>query len=56
MEMLSETGVKKYDELLKPFGLDAKNPEFWNRGLGLISSYIDELERLDKKLSKAGLI
>lgn len=50
LEMLSQTGVKKYDELLKPFGLDAKNPEFWNKGLSLISSYIDELEHLDKKL------
>ena len=53
MEMLSQTGIKRYDELLKPFGLDAKSPEFWNKGLSLISSYIDELERLDKKLSKA---
>ncbi len=50
LQMLSETGVKKYDELLAPFGLDAKNPDFWNKGLNLISSYIDELEALDKKL------
>ena len=50
LEMLSLTGVKKYDELLTPFGLDAKNPEFWNKGLSLISSYIDQLEELDKKL------
>ncbi len=50
LHMLSQTGVKRYDELLKPFGLNAKSPEFWNKGLGLISSYIDELERLDKKL------
>lgn len=50
LRMLSETGVKKYDELLKPFGLDAKSPQFWNKGLGLISHYLDELERLDKKL------
>ena len=56
MQMLSQTGVKRYDELLRPFGLDAKNPEFWNKGLSLISSYIDELERLDKKLSKAKAI
>ena len=48
--MLSETGIKKYDALLKPFGLDAKKADFWNKGLSLISSYIDELERLDKKL------
>ncbi|MDD4555702.1 MAG: M3 family oligoendopeptidase [Alphaproteobacteria bacterium] len=50
LHMLSETGVKKYDELLKPFGLDAKDEKFWNMGLGVISEYIDELERLDKKL------
>lgn len=50
LEMLSKTGVEKYDELLKPFGLDANSPEFWNKGLSLISSYIDELEKLDKKL------
>lgn len=50
LQMLSETGVKKYDELLAPFGLDVKNPDFWNKGLNLISSYIDELEALDKKL------
>ena len=50
LDMLSQTGVKKYDELLKPFGLDAKQPDFWNMGLNLISDYIDELERLDKKI------
>ncbi len=52
MDMLSQTGVKRYDVLLKPFGLDAKDPGFWNKGLSLISSYIDELERLDRKISK----
>ena len=50
LNMLSETGIKRYDELLKPFGLDAHNQGFWNKGLSLISEYIDELERLDKKL------
>ena len=50
--MLALTGVKKYDELLKPFGLNAKDPQFWNIGLGLISSYIDELEHLDKLIEK----
>lgn len=52
LEMLSLTGVKRYDELLKPFGLDAKDPQFWNKGLSLISGYIDELERLDKLIAK----
>lgn len=50
LHMLSETGIKKYDELLKPFGLDAKDKNFWNKGLSLISEYIDELERLDAKI------
>lgn len=52
LNMLSLTGVKRYDELLKPFGLNAKSPTFWNMGLSLISSYIDELEKLDKLISK----
>ena len=48
LHMLSLTGVKRYDEILKPFGLDAKDAKFWDFGLSLISSYIDELERLDR--------
>lgn len=50
LNMLSETGVKKYDELLEPFGLDAHSPEFWDKGMDLIAEYIDELERLSSKL------
>ena len=54
LKMLSQTGVKRYDKLLKPFGLDASDAEFWNKGLSLISDYIDELERLDNNLSIKG--
>ena len=50
LEMLSETGIKRYDELLKPFGLDARSPEFWDKGMNLIAEYIGELERLSAKL------
>ncbi len=50
LDMLSKTAITDYDKLLKPFGLNPDEPEFWNKGLSLISSYIDELERLDKKL------
>jgi len=52
LEMLSQTGIKKYDEILKPFGLDANDTQFWNKGLSLISGYIDELERLDKIVAR----
>jgi len=45
-EMLSAGGTKRHRELLAPFGLDASDPAFWHRGLALIGSMIDELERL----------
>ncbi|MDO5386105.1 MAG: M3 family oligoendopeptidase [Pseudomonadota bacterium] len=50
LQMLSQTGVKKYDELLQPFGLDAHDPHFWLKGLSLIEEYIGELESLDEKV------
>jgi oligoendopeptidase F len=31
---------------LAPFGLDARDPDFWTKGLDLTSSFIDELEAL----------
>jgi oligoendopeptidase F len=46
LAMLSAGGTKHYSELLKPFGLDAKDPEFWNGGLSVISGMIDELEAM----------
>ena len=30
----------------KPFGLDAKDPQFWDGGLSVISGMIDELETM----------
>jgi oligoendopeptidase F len=29
---------------LAPFGLDASDPKFWNKGLDILSAFIDELE------------
>ncbi len=46
-EMLKAGGTKHHSELLKPFGLDATDPNFWQKGLSVISSFIDELETLD---------
>jgi oligoendopeptidase F len=43
-EMLKTGGSKHHKELLAPFGLDASDPKFWDKGLGLIASMIDELE------------
>ena len=44
IEMLSAGGTLRHKELLAPFGLDASKPEFWQQGLDIISSMIDELE------------
>ena len=46
-EMLRAGGTKHHSELLAPFGLDAADPAFWSKGLGVISGFIDELEALD---------
>ena len=52
LDMLSMTALEDYDKLLKPFGLNPNSAAFWEYGLSLISSYIDELERLDAKINK----
>ncbi|WP_395665261.1 M3 family oligoendopeptidase [Methylocella sp.] len=45
--LLSAGGSKPYGALLKPFGLDARDPAFWNIGLSMIEGMIDELEALE---------
>jgi oligoendopeptidase F len=32
---------------LQPFGLDASDPAFWDKGLGVVRGFIDELEAMD---------
>jgi oligoendopeptidase F len=46
LAMLSAGGTKHYSELLAPFGLDARDPAFWQGGLGVIERIIEELESL----------
>ncbi len=46
LAMLSAGGTKHYSELLQPFGLDAKDPKFWDGGLSVIESLIAELEAM----------
>jgi oligoendopeptidase F len=46
-EMLKAGGTKHHSELLKPFGLDATDPGFWQKGLSVISGMIDELETME---------
>ncbi|HEV2677746.1 MAG TPA: M3 family oligoendopeptidase [Aliidongia sp.] len=46
LDMLSAGGTLRHHELLKPFGLDAREPAFWDKGLGVLRGFIDELEAL----------
>ena len=49
LAMLAAGGTKHHSELLKPFGLDARDPKFWQGGLSVIERLIGELEALDGK-------
>jgi oligoendopeptidase F len=44
LSMLRAGGTLRHKDLLAPFGLDASDPKFWNKGLDILSAFIDELE------------
>ena len=46
-DMLKAGGSKHHKELLAPFGLNASDPKFWDKGLSMISAMIDELEEME---------
>ncbi|HVJ54767.1 MAG TPA: M3 family oligoendopeptidase [Aliidongia sp.] len=46
LAMLGAGGTLRHKELLAPFGLDASDPSFWDKGLGVVSGFIDELEAM----------
>ena len=45
--MLKAGGSQHHKDLLAPFGLDAGDPKFWDKGLSMISAMIDELEAME---------
>jgi oligoendopeptidase F len=47
-DLLKAGGSKHHSELLAPFGLDARDPAFWQKGLGVLERMIDELEMMDR--------
>ncbi|HEY9213655.1 MAG TPA: M3 family oligoendopeptidase [Ancylobacter sp.] len=47
LAMLAAGGTKHHSELLAPFGLDARDPAFWQTGLSLIERMIEELEAME---------
>lgn len=48
IDMLSNTGLEEFDELLEPFELDPNDDSFWTDAVDMISVRIDEIERLAK--------
>ena len=42
--LLESGGSDTYDKLLKPFGLNPKRKDFWQKGVNVIESLIDQLE------------
>ena len=46
-DMLTAGGSKHHKELLAPFGLDASDPAFWDKGLSMIEGFIEELEAME---------
>ncbi|MEM6851692.1 MAG: M3 family oligoendopeptidase [Pseudomonadota bacterium] len=47
LNLLRAGGAAHHSDLLAPFGLDARDPAFWRKGLNVIEGLIDELERID---------
>ena len=46
LALLKSGGTKHHAELLAPFGLDARDPAFWDIGLSMIEGFIKELEEM----------
>ncbi|MHA1157756.1 MAG: M3 family oligoendopeptidase [Alphaproteobacteria bacterium] len=46
-DMLKAGGTKHHKALLTPFGLDASDPVFWQKGLAVLERLIAELEALE---------
>ena len=46
LALLAAGGTQHHSDLLRPFGLDAQDSNFWSIGLGVIAGLIDELESL----------
>ena len=51
LDLLRAGGTKNVVELLRPFGLDPNDPEFWSQGIELsLGAMVEEAERLSREL------
>jgi len=47
IQLLEAGGSMRYRELLKPFNLDPLQPGFWQKGISVIESFIDQLNETE---------
>ena len=47
IQLLEAGGSMRYRELLKPFNLDPSQPGFWQKGISVIESFIDQLNEIE---------
>lgn len=51
LDLLRAGGSKSAVELMAPFGLDPRDPEFWRRGItGSVAAWLDEAEAISARL------
>lgn len=51
LELLRAGGSKSAVELMEPFGLDPRDPEFWRRGIaGSVQTWLDEAEAISARM------
>ena len=46
LNLLRAGGTQRHDVALAPFGLDARDADFWNLGLDMIAGMIDDLDQM----------
>ncbi len=46
IQLLEAGGSMRYRELLKPFNLDPSQQDFWQKGISVIESFIDQLNEI----------
>jgi oligoendopeptidase F len=46
LELLAAGGSAWPEELVRPLGVDLKDPGFWAKGLGMIEELVRQAERL----------
>jgi oligoendopeptidase F len=51
LDLLRAGGSKNAVELMAPFGLDPRDPQFWRRGIeGSVKAWLDEAEEISKRM------